>query len=200
MEEHRRPAEAERLPGEVVEQYRQPEPGEVVERYTRPLPGRSAPARRHRRRRRRRRGLWVFLVCLTVTLGIAAGTLAWSLLRPRETGGRRGGPGGGGAPGDHHPRLSHGGGRPAGGHGRPRRGADDPGDLPAGEPLGGDGAGPAGGKASVGTGVIFRSGRVHPHQLPRAGGGAELHRGPGHRPDLLRPGTRRGTPTMTWRC
>ena len=91
MEEHRRPAEAERLPGEVVEQYRQPEPGEVVERYTRPLPGRSAPARRHRRRRRRRRGLWVFLVCLTVTLGIAAGTLAWSLLRPRETGGGVGG-------------------------------------------------------------------------------------------------------------
>ena len=57
----------ERLPGEVVEIYRQPAPGEVVEQYVRPLPGRAAaPARPAAAGRRRRRGLWVFLICLAV--------------------------------------------------------------------------------------------------------------------------------------
>lgn len=85
MEEERRPAEGDRLPGEVIERYKQPEPGEVVERYVRPLPGRAAPARRRKRRRRhRRRGLWAAIVCLTVILGVTAGTWLWTLLRPEQ--------------------------------------------------------------------------------------------------------------------
>ena len=81
MEEERR-TEEQSLPGEVVETYRQPEPGEVVECYARPLPGRrSGPVRPEHRRRRR--GLWIFIVCLTVVLGIAAGTWVWTLLRPQ---------------------------------------------------------------------------------------------------------------------
>ena len=85
MEEERRPAEGDRLPGEVIERYKQPEPGEVVERYVRPLPGRAAPARRRKRRRRhRRRGLWAAIVCLTVILGVTAGTWPWTLLRPEQ--------------------------------------------------------------------------------------------------------------------
>ena len=42
MREEQQPDREGRLPGEVVETYRQPLPGEVVERYTRPLPGRGA--------------------------------------------------------------------------------------------------------------------------------------------------------------
>ena len=67
----------QRLPGEVVERYIQPDPREVVERYVRPLPGRrSAPARPSRRRGRT--GLWVFLLCLGVTLALAVGTWTWN--------------------------------------------------------------------------------------------------------------------------
>ena len=85
MEEERRPAEGDRLPGEVIERYKQPEPGEVVERYVRPMPGRAAPARRRKRlRRHRRRGLWAAIVCLTVILGVTAGTWLWTLLRPEQ--------------------------------------------------------------------------------------------------------------------
>ena len=68
------------LPGEVVEIYRQPVPGEVVERYSRPLPGRSTPPAQPRKKSRR--GLWIFLICLAVVLGIAAGVLVWSWLAP----------------------------------------------------------------------------------------------------------------------
>ena len=68
------------LPGEVVEIYRQPVPGEVVERYSRPLPGRSTPPAQPREKSRR--GLWIFLICLAVVLGIAAGVLVWSWLAP----------------------------------------------------------------------------------------------------------------------
>ena len=68
------------LPGEVVEIYRQPVPGEVVERYSRPLPGRSAPPERPRKKSRR--GLWIFLICLAVVLGIVAGVLVWNWLAP----------------------------------------------------------------------------------------------------------------------
>ena len=38
MREEQQPDREGRLPGEVVETYRQPLPGEVVERYTRPCP------------------------------------------------------------------------------------------------------------------------------------------------------------------
>ena len=99
MREEQQPDREGRLPGEVVETYRQPLPGEVVERYTRPLPGRGA--RPALSRPRRRTGVWIFAVCLTVVLGIAAGTGIWALLvRPAAPGGRRrrggdGRPGGG---------------------------------------------------------------------------------------------------------
>lgn len=70
MEEQNLLDRTEPLPGEVVEYYYQPEAREVVETYVRPLPGRSAkPARV--RRKRKKTGLWVFLICFTVTLGIA---------------------------------------------------------------------------------------------------------------------------------
>ena len=74
MEEEKQLAGEDRLSGEIVEVYRQPLPGEVVERYSRPLPGR--PAAPGQPRRRRRTGLWIFLACLAVVLGVAAGKLA----------------------------------------------------------------------------------------------------------------------------
>ena len=57
-------------PEEGVETYRQPVPGEVVERYSRPLPGRMTPPPPAERRKKRRTGLWIFLICLTVAVGI----------------------------------------------------------------------------------------------------------------------------------
>lgn len=78
MEEEKQLAGEDRLSGEIVEVYRQPLPGEVVERYSRPLPGRpAAPGQPHRRRRT---GLWIFLACLAVVLGVAAGSWIWYLL------------------------------------------------------------------------------------------------------------------------
>ena len=58
----------ERLPGEVVEVYRQPERREVVETYSRPLPDRLLPPEPPRRpdRKKRKRGLWIFLALLLV--------------------------------------------------------------------------------------------------------------------------------------
>ena len=70
MEEKNLLGQTEVLPGEVVEYYYQPEAREVVETYIRPLPGCSARPPRTRRKRRKT-GLWVFLICFTVTLGIA---------------------------------------------------------------------------------------------------------------------------------
>lgn len=78
MEEEKQLAGEDRLSGEIVEVYRQPLPGEVVERYSRPLPGR--PAAPGQPRRRRRTGLWIFLACLAVVLGVAAGSWIWYLL------------------------------------------------------------------------------------------------------------------------
>ena len=78
MEEEKQLAGEDRLSGEIVEVYRQPLPGEVVERYSRPLPGR--PAAPGQPRRRRRTGLWIFLACLAVVLGVAAGSWSWCLL------------------------------------------------------------------------------------------------------------------------
>ena len=80
MDEYMHDLREERLPSEVVERYIQPDPREVVERYTRPLPGRpAAPAHAPARSRRKsRRGLWVFLLCLAVTLGATAGALVWN--------------------------------------------------------------------------------------------------------------------------
>ena len=78
MEEEKQLAGEDRLSGEIVEVYRQPLPGEVVERYSRPLPGR--PAAPGQPRRRRRTGLWIFLACLAVVLGVAAGSWIWCLL------------------------------------------------------------------------------------------------------------------------
>ena len=52
-----------RLPGEVVESYRQPPPGEVVEIYSRPLPGvprreaQSAVPSKQARRKHSKKGL-----------------------------------------------------------------------------------------------------------------------------------------------
>ena len=79
MEEEKQLAGEDRLSGEIVEVYRQPLPGEVVERYSRPLPGR--PAAPGQPRRRRRTGLWIFLACLAVVLGVAAGSPVSSTLR-----------------------------------------------------------------------------------------------------------------------
>ena len=83
MDEHTHgPAGEERLPGEVVERYMQPNPREVVERYSRPLPGRPAvPAQP---RRKSRKGLWVFLLCLVVTVGATAGALLWNSGREKD--------------------------------------------------------------------------------------------------------------------
>ena len=78
MEEEKQLAGEDRLSGEIVEVYRQPLPGEVVERYSRPMPGR--PAAPGQPRRRRRTGLWIFLACLAVVLGVAAGSWIWYLL------------------------------------------------------------------------------------------------------------------------
>ena len=76
MDEYTQTSREVYLPGEVVERYIQPDPREVVERYSRPLPGRrAAPAQP--RRRQSRKGLWVFLLCLGVTMGITAGALLW---------------------------------------------------------------------------------------------------------------------------
>src|SRR5699024_2006463 len=58
---------------------RQPVPGEVVERYSRPLPGRMTPPPPAERRKKRRTGLWIFLICRTVAVGIGAGLWIWDI-------------------------------------------------------------------------------------------------------------------------
>lgn len=67
-----------RLPGEVVEYYRQPETREVVEYYvqSRPIPGRQQnPGAKARKRSRT--GLWIFLICFAILAGLAALAYFW---------------------------------------------------------------------------------------------------------------------------
>ena len=76
----------ERDPREVVASYRQPDPREVVEIYSRPVPAgvRKPPAAfRTRRRgilRGRRAGLYKFLICAAVLVGLAAAGKAVDLI------------------------------------------------------------------------------------------------------------------------
>ena len=73
----------ERLPGEVVEVYRQSDRREVVETYSRPLPDRrpSEPGTPVKRKHRRR-GLWIFLACFAVLAALSAGGLLRGAGRP----------------------------------------------------------------------------------------------------------------------
>lgn len=62
-----------RLPGEVVEVYRQKEHREVVEVYTRPLPSALAPRPvLTLPKKRSKKGLWIFLTCLAVVALLSA--------------------------------------------------------------------------------------------------------------------------------
>ena len=62
-----------RLPGEVVEVYRQKEHREVVEVYTRPLPSALAPRPvLTLPKKRGKKGLWIFLTCLAVVALLSA--------------------------------------------------------------------------------------------------------------------------------
>ena len=80
-----------RLPGEVVESYRQPPPGEVVEIYSRPLPGgpggaaRPAPPRKAAVRRHSKKGLWAFLGCFALAAALAVTAFLWDGAAPRHT-------------------------------------------------------------------------------------------------------------------
>lgn len=71
MEERNETRWEARLPGEVVETYRQPAPREVVETYVRPLPGIS-PARVPLKKKGKK-GLWIFLAILSVAVLLTAG-------------------------------------------------------------------------------------------------------------------------------
>ncbi len=67
----------QRDPREITEVYRQPDPREVVESYCRPVPGGRTdppPARkgRSRRPRSRKSGLYRFLICVAVLVGLTA--------------------------------------------------------------------------------------------------------------------------------
>ena len=77
----------ERDPREVVASYRQPDPREVVEIYSRPVPAGvpkpPAASRTGRRRgvlRGRRAGLYKFLICAAVLVGLAAAGKAVDLI------------------------------------------------------------------------------------------------------------------------
>ncbi len=76
----------ERDPREVVTSYRQPDPREVVEIYSRPVPAgvRKPPAASRTRRRGilrgRRAGLYKFLICAAVLVGLAAAGKAVDLI------------------------------------------------------------------------------------------------------------------------
>ena len=73
-----------RLPGEVVEVYRQPLSGEVVELYSRPLPGASrqaakpSPPPEQAKKRHSKKGLWIFLGCFALAAALAAAAALWS--------------------------------------------------------------------------------------------------------------------------
>ena len=81
----------ERDPREVVASYRQPDPREVVEIYSRPVPAGvpkpPAASRTGRRRgvlRGRRAGLYKFLICAAVLVGLAAAGKAVDYLAYRD--------------------------------------------------------------------------------------------------------------------
>ena len=80
------PGGGERDPREVVASYRQPDPREVVEIYSRPVPAgvRKPPAASRTRRRGilrgRRAGLYKFLICAAVLVGLAAAGKAVDLI------------------------------------------------------------------------------------------------------------------------
>ena len=64
-----------RVPGEIVETYRQLDPQEVVETYSRPLPWMTKSAAPVPPKKRKKKGLWIFLACLAVTA--VAALCAW---------------------------------------------------------------------------------------------------------------------------
>ena len=80
------PGGGEQDPREVVVSYRQPDPREVVEIYSRPVPAgvRKPPAASRTRRRGilrgRRAGLYKFLICAAVLVGLAAAGKAVDLI------------------------------------------------------------------------------------------------------------------------
>ena len=70
-----------RLPGEVVETYRQPEHREVVGTYTRPLPRKLCPPPPPAEPpKRRKKGLWIFLACAALVCALAAAAYFWPQL------------------------------------------------------------------------------------------------------------------------
>ncbi len=86
------PGGGERDPREIVASYRQPDPREVVETYSRPVPSgaRKAPAASRTRRRGRgvfrgrRAGLYKFLICAAVLVGLTAAGKAVEYLTDRD--------------------------------------------------------------------------------------------------------------------
>ena len=72
----------DRLPGEVVEEYRRKDFREVVEVYRRPLPGQSGRSGEKKRVptlpvKRRKTGLWIFLACFGAVVVLTAAALIW---------------------------------------------------------------------------------------------------------------------------
>lgn len=85
-----RPLGEERDHREIVEVYRPPDPREVVEVYRRPAPqgrGRPSAVRPASRKRDRRRGLFRFLLCVGVLIGLAAAGRIVDGLSFRDSGG-----------------------------------------------------------------------------------------------------------------
>lgn len=84
MEERDEIGYTERFPGEIVEEYRQPEVGEIVETYTRPLPWLTTGTGMQKTvfKKNRKRGLWIFLGCFAAVLllAVSAKWIPW----PRE--------------------------------------------------------------------------------------------------------------------
>ena len=85
------PGSAERDPREIVVSYRQPDPREVVEVYRRAIPrrggvspGRNVSPRSARGFQGRRRGLYTFLLCAAVLVGLTAASKAVDILFFRD--------------------------------------------------------------------------------------------------------------------
>ena len=85
------PGSAERDPREIVVSYRQPDPREVVEVYRRAIPrrggaspGRNVSPRSARGGQGRRRGLYTFLLCAAVLVGLTAASKAVDILFFRD--------------------------------------------------------------------------------------------------------------------